>query len=100
TKRRHKDAEHGGEARAIDEEMGQTHVADSDLALVFRRGVMDRANLWRDFGSWCRERNAVDDDLIVWREAVPDHAQAAVKIADLDPLGHNRAVRRADHDDV
>src|SRR6516165_1052905 len=100
TKRRHKDAEHGGEARAIDKEMGQAHGADSDLALVSGRGVMDRAYLWRNFRPRCRVRNAVDDDLIVWREAGPDHAQAAVKIADLDPLGHNGAVRRDSHDDV
>src|SRR5262249_57998143 len=100
TKRRNKDAEHGGEARAIDEEMGQTHVADSDLALVSRRGVMDRANLWRDFCSWCRVRNALNDYLIVLREAGPDHPQAAAKIADLHLLGYNRAVRRDGHDEV
>src|SRR5215467_312368 len=86
TKRRHKDAEHGCEARAIDEEMCQAHVVDSALALAFGRGAMDRAVLWGDFCSWCRVRNALDDDLIVWREAGPDHAQAAAKIADLDPL--------------
>jgi len=45
-------------------------------------------------------RNALDDDLIVRREAGPDHAQAAAKIADLDLLGHNRAVRRDGHDEV
>src|SRR5262249_18391634 len=82
------------------EEMGQTHVADSDLALVSRRGVMDRANLWRDFCPRCRVRNALNDDLIILREAGPDHTQAAAKIADLDLLGHNRAVRRDSHDDV
>src|SRR5260370_22094384 len=49
TKRRHKDAEHGGEARAIDEEMCQAHVADSDLAVASRRGGMDPADPWRDF---------------------------------------------------
>ena len=42
----------------------------------------------------------VDDDLIVRREAGPDHAQAAAEIADLDLLGHNRAVRRDGHDEV
>src|SRR5262249_60704254 len=70
------------------------------MSLVARRGVMDRANLWRDFCPRCRVRNAVDDDLIVRREAGPDHPQAAAKIADLDLLGHNRAVRRDDHDNV
>src|SRR6516165_1053554 len=100
TKRRHKDAEHGGEARAIDEEMSQAHVAVSDLALVSRRGVMDRAGLWRDFCPRCRVRNALDDYLIIRREAGPDHAQATAKIADLDLLEHNRAVRRDGHDDV
>src|SRR5438445_1966907 len=99
-RRCNKDAEHGGEARAIDEEMCQAHVADSDLALASGLGVMDRAVLWRDFCSWCRVRNALDDDLIVRREAGPDHAQAAAKIADLDLLGHNRAVRRDGHDEV
>src|SRR6516164_10468857 len=69
-----------------------------DLALVSRRGVMDRANLWRDFCPRCRVRNALDDDLIVRREAGPDHPQAAAaKIADLDLLGYNRAVRRDGH---
>ena len=80
--------------------MCQAHVVDSALALAFGRGVMDRAVLWRDFCSRCRVRNALDDNLIVWREAGPDHAQAAAKIADLDPLGHNRAVRRDGHDEV
>src|SRR5262249_13583154 len=80
--------------------MGQAHVLDSALALAFGRGVMDRAVLWRDFCSWCRVRNAVDDDLIVWREAGPDHPQAAAKIADLDLLGHDRAVWRDGHDEV
>src|SRR5215472_5875033 len=71
-----------------------------NLALVSRRGVMDRANLWRDFCPRCRVRNALDDYLIVLREAGPDHPQAAAKIADLDPLGHDGAVRRDSHDDV
>ena len=45
-------------------------------------------------------RNAVDDDLIVRREAGADHAQAAAKSADLDRLGYDRAVRRDGHDHV
>jgi hypothetical protein len=43
TKRRHKDAEHLCEARAIDEEMGESHGVDPGLALVSTHGVMDRA---------------------------------------------------------
>src|SRR5215467_6339857 len=57
-----------------------------------RGGVTDRAAVWRNFCPWCRMRDAVDDDLIVGSEAGADHAQAAAKIADLDLLGHNRAV--------
>src|SRR5215472_9781902 len=71
------------------------------LALIFARGgVTDRATVWRNFCPGCRVRNAVDDDLIIGREAGADHAQAEAKIADLDLLGHNRAVQRDGHDAV
>src|SRR5262249_60518968 len=52
TKRRHKDAEHGGAAWAIDEEMGQAHVSASDLALVVPRGVLVRDSMGHEF---CRQ---------------------------------------------
>src|SRR5260370_41650783 len=84
----------------IDEEMCQAHVADSDLALASGLGVMDRADLWRAFCPGCRVRNALDDDLIVPREAGPDHAQAAATIADLDVLGPNRPGRGAAPDEM
>src|SRR6516162_2092040 len=71
------------------------------LALLFARGgVTDRAALWRDFCSRRRVRNAVDDYLIIRHQAGSNHAQAAVKIANLDLLGHNRAVGRDGHDKV
>src|SRR5262249_35964463 len=99
TKRRHKDAEHGGEARAIDEEMGQAHVADSDLALVSRRGAMDRANLWRDCCCWCRVRNALDDDRIIRRQAlgttVPSGATVMTRCCDWSGSTAVSGTRRA-----
>src|SRR5215472_10601488 len=54
------------------------------LVLACGGGVTDRAVLWCDFCARCRVRNAVDNDLIVRRKPGPDHAQAALKIADLD----------------